>query len=113
MHEIGLLYETAKTVTAFAKENNINHICVVSLDVGELTGVLPQVFEDYYDYVAEQYPVMVGSKLDLHIIPGEAICDDCNAQYNVMQNSGKCPKCGSQYKTILGGQGIMLRQISY
>jgi hydrogenase nickel incorporation protein HypA/HybF len=113
MHELGLLYETAKTVTAFAEKNDISRVEIVEMDVGELSGVLPNVFDDYYQYVAEQYPVLKDSKLKLHMIPGEASCNDCKSVYNVMENQGRCPKCKSQNKTILGGQQIIIRQLEY
>lgn len=45
MHELGLLYETAKTVTDFAARNGISHVRSIDMEVGELTGVLSRVFE--------------------------------------------------------------------
>ena len=31
--------------------------------------------------------------------------------YNVMRNEGKCPKCGSRSKKILGGQQFRVLEI--
>jgi Zn finger protein HypA/HybF involved in hydrogenase expression len=33
--------------------------------------------------------------------------------YNIMASEGKCPKCGSIYKKILGGQQFLLKEIGY
>lgn len=33
--------------------------------------------------------------------------------YNVMQNEGMCPKCGSRNKKILGGQQFLLKEIGF
>ena len=44
---------------------------------------------------------------------GEGLCLDCHAMYNVMQNEGMCPKCGSRNKKILGGQQFLLKEIGF
>ena len=46
-------------------------------------------------------------------VTGEALCKDCSAMYNVMRCEGKCPKCGSRNKTILGGTEFRIKEIGY
>ena len=111
MHEVGVLYEVAKTAVKTAAENQVDHIKFIFLEVGELTGILPMFFEKYYPIVVEDFPVLEGSELKVRMIPGEALCDDCHTMYNVVKNEGKCPKCQSRYKTILGGQEVVLKGI--
>jgi hydrogenase nickel incorporation protein HypA/HybF len=113
MHEVGTLYAVAKTVSKIAAEKQVDHVKFISLEVGELTGILPVFFEKYYPIVAEDFPLLNGSELKVRIISGEALCDDCHTMYNVMRNEGKCPKCQSRYKTILGGQELVLKEIGY
>lgn len=113
MHEVGILYETAKAVTKIAVENHIEQIKYIILEIGELTGIHPMFFDTYYPIVVEDYPALKGSELKIHTVPGEALCDDCKAMYNVMKNEGQCPKCQSRFKTILGGQQYMIKQIVY
>ena len=52
-----------------------------------------------------------GSELNIISVPGEALCKECSAMYNVMRNEGKCPKCGSRSKKILGGQQFRVLEI--
>jgi len=111
MHEVGMLVEIAKTVAGIAAKEQVERVKYVDLEVGELSGVLPEIFEQYYSFVTEEYPVLKDSEIRIHIVPGEALCNDCHALYNVMKNEGKCPRCESRYKTVLGGQKIMLQYI--
>lgn len=113
MHEIGMLYQTAETATRYAEENGIEAVRSIRIDIGELSGALPQVFTSYFPYIAEQFPRLKGAKLQLHTIPGEALCANCQNLYNVMKQEGVCPCCQSREKTILGGQDIKLMSIGY
>lgn len=113
MHEVGVLYEAAKTATRIAAEKQVDHVKFIALEVGELTGILPVFFEKFYPIVVEDFPVLEGSELKVRIIPGQALCDDCRTLYNVIKNEGKCPKCESRYKSILGGQEFVLKEIGY
>jgi hydrogenase nickel incorporation protein HypA/HybF len=111
MHEVGILYTVAETVSKIAAENQVDQIKFISLEIGELVGIIPEFFEKYYPIVVEDFPVLEGSELKIRMIPGEALCDDCHAMYNIMRNEGKCPKCQSRYKTVLGGQEFMVKEI--
>ena len=70
-------------------------------------------FEKYWPVVTENRPVFEGCELRMSIARGEALCLECNALYSVMACEGVCPKCGSRYKKILGGQQFLLKEIGY
>lgn len=111
MHEIGVLCQVVKEVERVARENDITHVDGVVLQIGELTGMLPHFFEEYYDMVTEDHPVVAGSHLGIEIIPGKGRCCDCGAVYNIAANEGACPHCGSRSKEILGGTQFMIKEI--
>ena len=111
MHEIGMMYQLAELAVKCAKENHANKILSVSVEIGELSGALPQVFEEYFPYIAQQYPELAHSELIIHTVPGEALCKKCGSLYNVMRQEGRCPKCHSSDKKILGGKDIRLMNI--
>ena len=113
MHEIGMMYQLAELAVKCAKENHVKQITSVSVEIGELSGALPQVFEEYFPYIAQQFPELKHSELKIHKVPGEALCAECKSLYNVMRQNGRCPKCQSSDKTILGGRDIKLMNISY
>lgn len=113
MHEISVLYKAVELAEQTAKDNGIEHLSYITLEVGELSGYLPIFFEKYFPIVIEKRPVFQGCELKMIIARGEGLCLDCHAIYNVMKCEGKCPKCGSRYKKILGGQQFLLKEIGY
>lgn len=111
MHEIAVLDQAVKVVEGIAAEKSISNIRYMTLSVGELTGYLPVFFQKYYPVVTEGKPVFSGSELRIETVKGEALCNQCHALYNVLQNEGCCPKCGSRSKTVLGGQEFLVKDI--
>lgn len=113
MHEIGVLTEAVNTVERVAKENGVEQVRYITLEVGELTGYVPRFFESYFPVVTEGRPLFRDCELRMRIVKGQALCADCDTLYNVLKNEGKCPKCGSREKKILGGQQFMVKDIGY
>lgn len=111
MHEVGILTQIIKSVEKVAAENNINKIAAISLEIGELSGVLPVFMEKYYPIAIEGKPIFEGSELRIEVIPGEGLCNECNSIYNIMHNEGRCPRCKSLNKTVLGGQDFILKNV--
>ena len=113
MHEIGVLTRAVELVENIAKDNNLDHIAYISLEVGELTGYVPLFFEKFFPVVVENRPVFQGTELRIQTVRGQALCSECQSLYNVMKQEGRCPKCGSREKKILGGQQFLVKEIGY
>lgn len=113
MHEIGMLYQMAKIATEYADKNNVEEVKYIAVELGELAGVLPEIFTDYFPYVASQYPKLKNAELKVHEVSGEGLCDECHCMYNVMKYEGECPNCHSHSKTILSGREVKLLHIGY
>jgi len=113
MHEIGVLTQAVKLVEQIALENQISRVKIITLEVGELTGYLPVFFEKYFPIVTEGMPVMEHAELHIQIVSGEALCNDCNALFNVMKHAGICPACRSGNKKILGGLDFVVKEVVF
>ena len=50
MHELGIVMHVAKTLDEVAAENKISDIASVTLQVGEVAGILNDYFLDCWDY---------------------------------------------------------------
>ena len=81
--------------------------------MGELTGYVPLFFEKYFPVVTEGRPVFKDTELRIQTVRGQALCCECQSLYNVMKQQGRCPKCGSREKKILGGQQFLVKEIGY
>ncbi len=111
MHEISVLYKMLDQVEAVARDNNVKHIQSIEIEIGELSGMLPYFFEQYYEPATENKELFKGSELIIKSIPGEGLCSECKSLYNVMRFEGKCPKCGSRNKKIISGRDFMIKNI--
>lgn len=111
MHEIGVLYKMLEQVETVAKANHVKQIKAIEVELGELSGMLPVFFEQYYPVVAGNREAFRNSELIIKEIPGGGLCLDCSTLFNVMKCEGKCPKCGSRNKKILGGRDFVVKNI--
>ena len=110
MHEIGVVRAMLHTVDEYCEQNNVDEVGEIVIDIGELSLVIPK-------YVEEIYPVVIkdtkyeNTKLIINEIPGLAECDECDEIFNVIENKGYCPKCGSFDKQVLSGDKFLIREI--
>ena len=110
MHEIGIVRQILRTVEAFAVENGVRDIREVVVDCGELSLVIPEYLEEVYPAVVKG-SILGGAALRIEMIPGLAECEDCDEIFNVVENKGCCPNCGSFEKTVLSGRECSVREI--
>ena len=113
MHEISALHSAVELAEETAKENGIEHLSYITLEVGELSGYLPVFFQQYFPVVTENRPIFRDCRLNILTARGEALCMECHAIYQVTANEGRCPKCSSRFKKILGGQQFILKELGY
>ena len=111
MHELSVLAAAVDLAEETARENHVEHIAYLTLEVGELSGYLPVFFEKYFPVVVEDRPLFKGAELRIVRARGEGLCLDCHSLYNVMANEGVCPACGSRRKRVLGGRNVTLVDI--
>ena len=110
MHEIGIVRQLVRTVTAFAEENGVHDIREVVVDCGELSLVIPDYLRELYPVVAKG-TILEGSELIINEIPGMARCNVCGEVFNVIEHKGNCPECGSFEKEILTGREFLVKEI--
>ncbi len=111
MHEIGIVRQLLRTVTEFAEENSVRDIREVTVDCGELSLVIPEYLEELYPVVVRG-SILENARLTIHMVPGLAECDACDEIFNVIENKGYCPSCGSFEKTVLSGKDFTIREIT-
>ena len=110
MHEIGIVRQLVRTVTEFALQNGVGAIGEVVADCGELSLVIPEYVEELYP-VAAKGSILENAKLIINIVPGLAECEECDEIFNVIENKGYCPNCGSFDKIVLSGKDFTIREI--
>ncbi len=110
MHELGVICEVVNTVEKIAKENNVKRVSKIVLEVGELSGMVPEYIQDCFP-AATYKTSLEGVELGLDIIPGIAKCRDCGKEFNAKECDLKCPVCGGQNLEALSGREFIIKEI--
>ncbi len=111
MHELGLVNYVVKEVSKIAEENNVSKINSVTLEFGEVSGIVTSYLYDYWDWYTKKYPIFEGSTLKCEEIPAVTWCDDCKITYSTVQYGKTCPHCGSGNTWLLRGNEMRIKEV--
>jgi len=111
MHELGLVNYTVKQVTRIAEENNVSRISSVTLEFGEVSGIVTSYLNDYWNWYTKKFPILEGAKLICEEIPAITWCDDCKRTYPTVKYGKTCPHCGSGNTWLQQGNEMNIKQI--
>lgn len=111
MHEMGIVVHLAKTLDDVAKEENITKIGKVTLQVGEVSGIMTDYFCDCWDFFKEKYPVLIDSELVLETINAVTYCENCQKTYPTIEYGKTCPHCGSGETYLVTGNECIIKEI--
>ena len=112
MHELSYISKVVRLALEAANENRIERVGSVEIDVGEMTGALPELLEKAYRESIPGTP-LEDSDLVVHMIPVTAVCDECNHEYHPSkENDYRCTNCGGIKSHIIGGRDVTLKSIT-
>lgn len=111
MHELGIVFHCIKEVNAVARENGVKRVSGVTLQLGEVSGVLTDYFEDCWNWAVKKEEVLRGAKIYFETIPAVTHCDECGADYQTVKYAKICPNCGSGNTYLLRGNEIFIKNI--
>ena len=111
MHELSIVTHVAKTLDEVAEENNLKKIGSVTLEVGEVSGIMTDYFEDCWNYFKVKHPILKDSILKLAMIPAITFCEDCKQEYSTMQHGKICPYCQSEHTYLVQGNECNIKEI--
>ena len=111
MHELSIVTHVAKTLDEVAEENNLKKIGSVTLEIGEVSGIMTDYFEDCWNYFKVKHPILKDSVLKLEMIPAITFCEDCKQEYNTMQHGKICPYCQSEQTYLVQGNECNIKEI--
>ena len=111
MHELGLVNYVVKEVSKVAEENNVSRIKSVTLEFGEVSGIVTSYLYDYWNWYTKKYPVFEGSELKCEEIPAVTWCDNCKITYSTITYGKTCPHCGSGNTWLLHGNEMRIKQV--
>jgi len=110
LHELGVVMEVIRVVEEFAKENEVEVIDTVVLQIGELSSMIPRYIYDVYPAAADG-TLLENTRLDIEIIPANARCNKCGKVFNAVKNHGVCPGCQGERMELLSGREFNIKEI--
>ncbi|HHX59884.1 MAG TPA: hydrogenase maturation nickel metallochaperone HypA [Epulopiscium sp.] len=110
MHELGIVYEVIKVVDNFVKENNLEKVEKIILEIGQLSQAIPRFIEECYPAAVSETPYEE-TKLEIIQLPAKGECETCNEVYNIIEHRKICPKCGGEAYEIISGEEFNIKEI--
>ena len=81
MHELGIVFHIIRTVEDVARQNDVTRIRRVTLQLGEVSGVVESYLQDCWKWAAAKSELLPGAVLTVETIPAVTVCEDCGQQY--------------------------------
>jgi hydrogenase nickel incorporation protein HypA/HybF len=111
MHEMGIIVHLARTLDLTAQDNHLKSIGSVTLQIGEVSGIMTDYFVDCWNYFKKKYPVMADSELILETIPAVTWCNSCKRTYETVEYGRQCPYCKSEETWLQQGNECIIKEI--
>lgn len=114
MHELGIVFHCIKQINELATENNAKRIASVTIEIGEVSTVVPYYFEDVWKWAVnkdETAPVY-GAKLVIEQIKAVTHCEGCGCDYPTVEHGKICPHCNSDNTYLLTGNEVLIKEIA-
>jgi len=111
MHELGIVIEVVKQCELLAKQNDVAKVTKVTLEVGEVSGVVKEYFIDAFKWFTKKSEFMKDCELDYVSIQGISYCEDCKKTYPTTKFGKECPFCHSNRTYLVSGQEVKIKDI--
>lgn len=111
MHELGVVFYVVRDVKEVAENNNVERVASVVLQIGEVSGIIPDYLIDCWNWARKKEPVMEEAEMTIEQIDAVSVCEDCGEEYPTVQYAKVCPRCGSEHTCLLRGNEFLIKEI--
>ncbi len=111
MHELGVTFYVIKDVKKVAEENNVKQIDYVTLEIGEVSGVIHEQLIDCWNWARKKEEVTQNAELKIDTLEAITFCEDCKGEYRTVDHGKICPYCGSDKTYLLRGNEFNIKEI--
>ena len=112
MHELGIVVKVLDQVDEVAAEYKAQKILKVTMEVGEVSTIVPDLFTDAFDWAKKKTRFAQEAELEMIIIEGRTYCEGCGETYRTIEHGKKCPYCGSRETYLLTGDQVIIKDIA-
>lgn len=111
MHELGVVFYVIRDVKKIAEENQVEHVENVTLEIGEVSGVIHHYLIDCWNWAVKKEPIMEHAELLIETIPAVTYCQDCQKEYETVKYAKVCPYCQSEHTYLIQGNEFNIKEI--
>lgn len=110
MHELSIAQNIIEIVIDHAKNIQAKSVCEVELDIGTISGVIPETLEFALE-VSIKDTILEKAKIIINVIEAKAICRKCEKHFDLDDVYTLCPHCGSFEFDIIQGKELKVKSI--
>lgn len=110
MHEMSLVEAILESLEEMQKQNQWNHISKITLNIGKMRQVIPEVMEFAYKTATQGTP-LEGSTLEINSVDMEFRCSACSREWGEDEMSFVCPFCGSTEVNMVHGMELEINTL--
>ncbi len=112
MHELSIMQNILDIAVEFAEKNNANKIIKINLEIGELSGFVPEWMQDYFGFVSEG-TIADKAQICIEWTPAIIKCRSCGNESRLAKDnqSFSCPSCEGTDIEIISGREYYIKSI--
>lgn len=111
MHELGTVFYVISEVEKVCRENDLTKVGSVTLEIGEVSGIIPEYIVDCWNWAVKKSEFLKESELKIETLEAVTYCEDCEKTYPTMKYKKICPYCGSEHTYLLTGNEYNIKEI--
>ena len=110
MHELGIMQNIVDTIQDYARKNNVSKVLKVILEVGRVSGVVPEALEFCFEVCTKQ-TFLEGATLEIERVTALGKCKTCEGSFDLLDNNFSCPRCGGGDWEFISGRELIIKRL--
>ena len=112
MHELGIVFHIIDSLKEVGEENHLQQIAGVTLEIGEVSGVLEDYLPSWWRWASDRTEVLKGAARPVVQFPAVTFCEDCKKTYYTTEFGKTCPYCKSENTYLVTGNEFNIKEIT-
>lgn len=110
MHELSIAQSIIQTVLAEADRAKAHKVLKVTLNIGDLSGVLPESLTFCFELLAKS-TIAENATLVINKLPIRARCPQCTIAFEISNHRYMCPQCGEAAIELTSGRELQIARL--
>ncbi len=111
LHERSLVRDLLDQLAELSDENGLSNAVLVRVEVGEFSGVEPELFESGFEEL-RLGTAFERTTLELVVVPAIGACR-CGHEFRVARSRFVCPVCRDGRVEVVSGEDVVLSSVTF